>query len=88
MDTEQRIRRLESTLALVVHYINRYNITNVVTVDHLRSLSLRREEAIHRHGINFEYNNNRSHSSSDCEAENEIDGFAAVYTSFHRNLLW
>ena len=39
MDTEQRIRRLESTLAL------RYNITNVVTVDHLRLLSLRREEA-------------------------------------------
>ena len=82
MDTEQRIRRLESTLALVVDYINRYNISNVVTVDHLRLLSLRREEAIHRHKINFEYNNNnnnnRSSSSSDCEAEDEIDGSATV----------
>ena len=80
MDTEQRIRRLESTLALVVDYINRYNISNVVTVDHLRLLSLRREEAIHRHRISCEYNNNnnRSSSSSDCEAEDEIDGSAAV----------
>ena len=84
MDTEQRIRRLESTLAIVVDYINRYNISNVVTVDHLRLLSLRREEAIHRHRINCEYNNNnnnnnnRSSSSSDCEAEDEIDGSAAV----------
>ena len=82
MDTEQRIRRLESTLALVVDYINRYNISNVVTVDHLRLLSLRREEAIHRHRINCEYNNNnnnnRSSSSSDRDAEDEIDGSATV----------
>jgi len=88
MDTEQRIRRLENTLALLHDYIDRYNITNVITVDYLRLLSLRREEALLRHRINYEYNNNNNSSSSSSssnnnvdreeEEEDEIDGSATV----------
>jgi len=72
MDVEQRVRKLETLVTLLVEYINRYNITNVVNANHLQLLSLSRDEALHRHRVNYEVrnhnnnNNNRSSSNSDC----------------------
>jgi len=85
MDVEQRVRKLETLVTLLVEYINRYNITNVVNANHLQLLSLSRDEALHRHRVNYEVRNhnnddkNRSSSNSDCEGEDEIDGGAVVF---------
>ena len=44
MDVERRIRKLETTLSLLVDYINRYNVG--IDDHHLQLLSLRRLEAL------------------------------------------
>ena len=72
-------------MTLLVEYISRYNITNVVNASHLQLLSLNRDEALHRHRVNYEVrnhnnnDNNRSSSNSDCEGEDEIDGDAVAF---------
>ena len=79
MEVEQRIRKLETLVTLLVEYINRYNINNTVNANHLQLLSLSRDEALHRHRINYEV---RSHSNDDNDddelAEDEIDGDAVA----------
>jgi len=49
MDVEQRVRKLETQVTLLVEYINRYNIDNAVNANHLQLLSLSCDEALHRH---------------------------------------
>ena len=57
MEVEQRIRKLETLVTLLVEYINRYNINNVVNANHLQLLSLNRDEALHRNRINYKVRN-------------------------------
>jgi len=45
MDVEQRVRKLETLVTLLVEYINRYNTNNAVNANHLQLLSLSRDEA-------------------------------------------
>jgi len=80
MDVEQRIRKLETTLSLLVDYINRYNVG--IDDHHMRLLSLRREEALLRYRINYEFNNNDDDDDGghnvDADGEDEIDGRPTV----------
>ena len=79
MEVEQRIRKLETLVTLLVEYINHYNINNAVNANHLQLLSLNRDEAIHRNRINYEVGNRNNNDNDDDElAENEIDGGAAA----------
>jgi len=75
MEMEQRVRRLETLVNLLIQYINRYNITNVVKANHLQLLSLNRDEALHRHRVNYEACNHENHDDNDDDelAEDEID---------------
>ena len=75
MEMEQRVRRLETLVNLLIQYINRYNITNVVKANHLQLLSLNRDEALHRHRVNNEVYNHDNHDNDDDNelAEDEID---------------
>jgi len=57
MEVEQRIRKLETLVTLLVEYINRYNINNAVNANHLQLLSLNLDEALHRNRINYEVRN-------------------------------
>jgi len=81
MEVERRIRKLETLVTLLVEYINRYNINIAVNANHLQLLSLNRDEALHRHRINYEV---RNHSNDDDDndddelAEDEIDGDAVT----------
>jgi len=75
MEVEQRIRKLETLVTLLVEYINRYNINNAVKANHLQVLSLNRDESIHRNRINYEVRNHNNDDNDDDElAEDEIDG--------------
>ena len=77
MDVEQRVRKLETLVTLLVEYINRYNINNAVNANHLQLLSLSRDEALHRHRINYEVRSHKNDDNDDDElAEDEIDGVA------------
>jgi len=79
MDVERRLRKLETTLSLLVDYINRYNVGN--DDHHMRLLSLRREEALLRYRINYEFNNNNNDDGGhdvDADGEDEIDGRPTV----------
>jgi len=80
MDVEQRIRKLETTLSLLVDYINRYNVG--IDDHHMRLLSLRREEALLRYRINYEFNNNNNNDDGGhdvgADGEDEIDGRPTV----------
>ena len=78
MDVEQRVRKLETLVTLLVEYIiNRYNIHNAVNANHLQLLSLSRDEALHRHRINYEVRSHKNDDNDDDElAEDEIDGVA------------
>jgi len=79
MDVEQRVRKLKTLVSLLVEYINRYNITNVVNANHLQLLSLSRDEALHRHRVNYEVRNHNNDDDDDELAEDEIDGGAVVF---------
>jgi len=77
MDVERRIRILETTLSLLVDYINRYNAG--IDDHHMRLLSLRREEALWGYRINYEFNNNDDNGGDNnhdvgADGEDEIDG--------------
>ena len=82
MDVEPRIRKLETTLSLVVDYINRYNVE--IDDHYIRLLSLRREEALLRYRINYEFNKNNNNDDDDgghdvdADGEDEIDGRPTV----------
>ena len=81
MDVERRIRKLETTLSLLVDYINRYNVG--IDDHHMRLLSLRREEALLRYRINYEFNKNNNNDDDgghdvDADGEDEIDGRPTV----------
>jgi len=81
MEVEQRIRKLETLVTLLLEYINHYNINNAVNANHLQLLSLNRGEVIHRNRINYEvrnHNNNDNDNDDDELAEDEIDGGAAA----------
>jgi len=81
MEVEQRIRKLETLVTLLVEYINRYNINNVVNANHIQLLSLNRDEAIHKNRINYEvrnHNNDDNDNDDDELAEDEIDGDAVA----------
>ena len=52
MEFEQRLRKLETLVTLLVEHINCCNINNVVNANHLQLLSLNRDEALHRNRIN------------------------------------
>jgi len=75
MEMEQRVRRLETLVNLLIQYIDRYNITNVVKANHLQLMSLSRDEALHRHRVNYEACNHDNHDDNDDDelAEDEID---------------
>jgi len=73
MEVEQRIRKLETLVTLLVEYINRYNINNAVNANHLQLLSLNRGEALHRNRINYEVRNHVNHDDNEM-AEDEIYG--------------
>jgi len=81
MDVERRIRKLATTLSLVVDYINRYNVG--IDDHYIRLLSLRREEALLRYRINYEFNKNNNDDDVgghdvDPDGEDEIDGRPTV----------
>ena len=74
MEVEQRIRKLETLVTLLVEYnINRYNINNAVNTNYLQLLSLNSDEALHRNRINYEVRNHVNHDDNEM-AEDEIDG--------------
>jgi len=81
MDVEQRVRKLETLVTLLVEYINRSNITNVVNANHLQLLSLSRDEALQRHRVNYEVRNHNNDDNGDDDelAEDEIDGGAVAF---------
>jgi len=80
INVEQRVRKLETLVTLSVEYINRYNMTNVVNANHLQLLSLSRDEALHRHRVNYEVRNHNNDDDDDDElAEDEIDCGAVVF---------
>jgi len=82
MDVEQLVRKLETLVTLLVEYINRYNINNAVNVNQLQLLSQSRDEALHRHRINYEvrkHNNDDNDNDDDELAEDEIDGDAVAF---------
>ena len=74
MEVEQRIRRLETLVTLLVEYINRYNMNSTVKANHLQLQSLNRDEALHRNRINYEVRNHVNHDDDNEIAEDEIDG--------------
>ena len=74
MEVEQRIRKLETLVTLLVEYIDRYNINNTVKANHLQLQSLNRDEALHRNRINYEVRNHVNHDDDNEIAEDEIDG--------------
>jgi len=79
MDVERRIRKLETTLSLLVDYVNRYNVG--IDDHYIRLLSLRREEALLRYRINYEFNKNNNDDGGhdvDADGEDEIDGRPTV----------
>ena len=79
MDVERRIRKLETTLSLLVNYINLYNVG--IDDRHMRLLSSRREEALLRYRINYEFNKNNNDDGGhdvDADGEDEIDGRPTV----------
>jgi len=73
MEFEQRLRKLETLMTLLVEYINCCNINNVVNANHLQLLSLNCDEALHRNRINYEVRNHVNHDDNEM-AEDEIDG--------------
>ena len=52
MNTDQRLKRLESVVSSLIDYINKYNI-NTVKRDY--DCFLKREEASHRHKLSYDY---------------------------------
>ena len=80
MEVEQRIRKLETPVTLLVEYVNRYNTNIAVNANHLQLLSLNRDEALHRHRINYEVRNHSNDDDNDDDelAEDEIDGDAVT----------
>jgi len=78
MDVKRCIRKLETTLSLLVDYINRYNAG--IDNHHMRLLSLRREEALLRYRINYKFNNKKDDGGHDVgeDGEDEIDGHPTV----------
>ena len=74
MEVERRVRRLEKLVALLIEYIDHYNLTNVVKANHLELLSLNRDEGLHRNILNYEAYNHDNNVNDDNElAEDEID---------------
>jgi len=76
MEMEQRVRKLEKLVTLLIEYINRYNITNVAKANQLQLLSLNRDEGLHRLRVNYEACNHDNHDDNDDDnelAEDEID---------------
>ena len=75
MEVEQRICRLETLVNLLIKYIDRYNITNIVKTNHLQLLSLNRDEGLHRNRLNYEACNHDNNVNDDDNemAEDEID---------------
>ena len=53
MDIEDRLKRLENAVSSLIEYVNKYNI-NTVKRDY--DTWQRRQEALHRHKLSFEYN--------------------------------
>jgi len=79
MRFEQRIRKLETLVTLLVKYINRYNINNAVNANHLQLLSLNRDKALHKNRINYEIRNHNNHGDDNEMAEDEIDGSTVAF---------
>jgi len=77
MEVEQRIRKLETLMTLLVEYINRYDINNAVNANHLQLLSLNRDEALHRNRINYKVRNHNNHDDDNEMAEDEIGSTVA-----------
>jgi len=74
MEIEQRVRKLETLVNLLIQYIDLYNISNVVKANHLQLLSLNRDEALYRNRLNYEACNHDSNVNDDNEmTEDEID---------------
>ena len=79
MDFERRVHKLQTTLSLLVDYINRYNVG--IDDHHMRFLSLGREEALLRYKINYEFNKNNNDDGGhdvDADGEDEIEGRPTV----------
>jgi len=79
MDVEQRIRKLETLVTMLVECINRYNINNAVNANHLQLLSLSRDEALYRYRINYKVRNHKNDNDDDELAEDEINGGAVAF---------
>jgi len=79
MRFEQRIRKLETLVTLLVKYINRYNINNAVNANHLQLLSLNRDKSLHKNRINYEIRNHNNHGDDNKMAEDEIDGSTVAF---------
>ena len=73
MEVEQRIRRLERLVTLLIEYIDRYNLSHVAKANHLQLQSLDRDEALHRNRINYEARNHDNENDDNEMAEDEID---------------
>ena len=76
MEIEQRARRLETLVTLLIEYIDRYNITNIAKANHLQLLSLNRDEGLHRIRLNYEacnHDNNVNDDDDNEMTEDEID---------------
>ena len=61
VEVEQRVRKLETLVTLLVEYINRCNINNAINANYLQLLSLSRDEVLHRNKINYEVRNHVNH---------------------------
>jgi len=73
MDIEDRLKRLENAVSSLIEYINTYNI-NTVRRDY--DSWQRRQEALHRHRLNFEYTVSEQvypNTRGEEEGEDEID---------------
>jgi len=73
MEAEQGIRKLETLVILLIEYIARYNISNIVKANHPQLLSLNRDETLHRNRINYEACNHDNDNDDNEMAEDEID---------------
>ena len=75
LEIEQRVRRLETLVTLLIEYINRYNLTNIARANHLQLLSLNRDEGLHRSRLNYKACNHDNNVNDDDNelAEDEID---------------
>ena len=70
MDIEDRLKKLENAVSFLIEYVSKYNI-NTAKRDY--DTWQRRQEALHRHKLSFEYTVSYP-NPREVEGEDKIDG--------------